>query len=48
MTDEEVDRLVELIAELNRRHALVVVEHDMQFIRRIAKHRHRLPPGRAC
>ena len=37
MTDEEVDRLVGLIAELNRRHALVVVEHDMQFIRRIAK-----------
>jgi branched-chain amino acid transport system ATP-binding protein len=37
MTDEEVDRLVGLIVELNRRHALVVVEHDMQFIRRIAK-----------
>ena len=34
---EEVDRLVGLIAELNRRHALVVVEHDMQFIRRIAR-----------
>ena len=37
MTDEEVDRLVDLIAELNQRHALVVVEHDMQFIRRIAR-----------
>ena len=37
MTDEEVDRLVELIKELNKRHALVVVEHDMQFIRRVAK-----------
>jgi branched-chain amino acid transport system ATP-binding protein/urea transport system ATP-binding protein len=37
MTDEEVDRLVGLIRELNRRHALVVVEHDMQFIRRVAK-----------
>lgn len=37
MTDEEVDRLVDLIGELNRSHALVVVEHDMQFIRRIAK-----------
>jgi branched-chain amino acid transport system ATP-binding protein/urea transport system ATP-binding protein len=37
MTDEEVDRLVGLIRELNERHALVVVEHDMQFIRRIAK-----------
>jgi ABC-type uncharacterized transport system ATPase subunit len=37
MTDEEVDRLVSLIRELNQRHALVVVEHDMQFIRRIAR-----------
>jgi branched-chain amino acid transport system ATP-binding protein len=37
MTDEEVDRLVVLIRELNRNHALVVVEHDMQFIRRVAK-----------
>jgi branched-chain amino acid transport system ATP-binding protein len=37
MTDEEVDRLVGLIRELNRRHTLVVVEHDMQFIRRVAK-----------
>jgi len=37
MTDEEVDRLVGLIAELNQRHALVVVEHDMQFIRSIAR-----------
>jgi branched-chain amino acid transport system ATP-binding protein/urea transport system ATP-binding protein len=36
MTDEEVDRLVGLIKALNVRHALVVVEHDMQFIRRIA------------
>ena len=37
MTDEEVDRLVGLICELNRRHAMVVIEHDMQFIRRVAK-----------
>ena len=37
MTDDEVDRLVGLIRELNQRHALVVVEHDMQFIRRIAR-----------
>ncbi len=37
MTDEEVDRLVGLIRELNRRHAMVVIEHDMQFIRRVAK-----------
>ncbi|HKU97177.1 MAG TPA: ATP-binding cassette domain-containing protein, partial [Vineibacter sp.] len=37
MTDDEVDRLVDLIKTLNQRHALVVVEHDMQFIRRVAK-----------
>jgi ABC-type uncharacterized transport system ATPase subunit len=37
MTDDEVDRLVELIAALNRRCAIIVVEHDMQFIRRIAR-----------
>ena len=37
MTGEEVDRLAELIAELNVRRALVVVEHDMQFIRKIAR-----------
>lgn len=36
MTDEEVDRLVAIIKELSVRHALVVVEHDMQFIRKIA------------
>ena len=37
MTDDEVDRLVELIGALNRRCAIIVVEHDMQFIRRIAR-----------
>ncbi|QSN64298.1 ABC transporter ATP-binding protein [Caballeronia sp. M1242] len=37
MSDLEVARTAELILEINRRHALVVVEHDMSFIRRIAK-----------
>ncbi len=37
MTDDEVDRLVTLIKQLNEDHAVVVVEHDMQFIRRVAK-----------
>ena len=37
MTHDEVLRTSELIRELNRTHALVVVEHDMQFIRMIAK-----------
>ena len=37
MSDAEVARTAELILEINRRHALVVVEHDMAFIRMIAK-----------
>ncbi|EHD20608.1 MULTISPECIES: ABC transporter ATP-binding protein [Brenneria] len=37
MTGEEVGRLAEIILEINRRHALVVVEHDMNFIRLIGK-----------
>jgi len=37
MTHEEVLRTSELIRMINRKQALVVVEHDMQFIRMIAK-----------
>lgn len=37
MSDAEVARTAELILEINRRHALIVVEHDMAFIRAIAK-----------
>ncbi len=37
MTHEEVHRTAELIREINRTHALIVVEHDMPFIRMIAK-----------
>lgn len=37
MSDAEVVRTAELILEINRQHALVVVEHDMSFIRMIAK-----------
>jgi ABC-type uncharacterized transport system ATPase subunit len=37
MTGEEVERAVELLRELNRTATLVVVEHDMHFIRRIAE-----------
>ncbi|HEX4171472.1 MAG TPA: ATP-binding cassette domain-containing protein [Acetobacteraceae bacterium] len=36
MNHTEVQRTAELIREINRTHALVVVEHDMQFIRMIA------------
>ncbi|MFL9925757.1 ATP-binding cassette domain-containing protein [Herbaspirillum lusitanum] len=37
MSDEEVVRTAELIREANRHCALIVVEHDMEFIRMIAK-----------
>ncbi len=36
MTHEEVIKTAELIREINRKHSLIVVEHDMQFIRMIA------------
>jgi branched-chain amino acid transport system ATP-binding protein len=37
MSDAEVAHTAELILDINRQHALVVVEHDMSFIRMIAK-----------
>jgi urea ABC transporter ATP-binding protein UrtD len=36
MTKDEVVRTAALIREMNTRHAVIVVEHDMQFIRMIA------------
>ena len=36
MTDQEVLRTVDLVREINKTKALIVVEHDMQFIRMIA------------
>jgi branched-chain amino acid transport system ATP-binding protein len=36
MTHDEVNRTVALIRDINRTKALIVVEHDMQFIRKIA------------
>jgi ABC-type uncharacterized transport system ATPase subunit len=37
MSSDETRRAADLIRELNREHAIVVVEHDMQFIRAIAR-----------
>ena len=37
MTHEEVQKTAELVREINRTKALIVVEDDMQFIRMIAK-----------
>jgi branched-chain amino acid transport system ATP-binding protein len=36
MTHDEVARTAELIREINRTHALIGVEHDMQFVKMIA------------
>ena len=36
MTDFETDRTAELFASLAGKHTLVVVEHDMEFVRKIA------------
>ena len=45
MTHEETARTAELIREINPTAALIVVEHDMQFIRMISQHGHGVPPG---
>ena len=37
MTREEVHKTAELVREINRSKALIVIEHDMQFVRMIAK-----------
>lgn len=36
MTAEEIARMAEIIGEINRDAAIIIVEHDMQFIRSIA------------
>ncbi len=35
LSSEETEKLAQIILELNRNHALIIVEHDMQFIRMI-------------
>lgn len=37
MTAEEVDRMAEIIVDLNQDSSIIIVEHDMQFIRSIAR-----------
>ena len=37
MTEDERGRTAELIREINRDHPMIVVEHDMSFIRTIAR-----------
>ena len=33
MTDEETERTAELFASLAGKHSVIVVEHDMEFVR---------------
>jgi branched-chain amino acid transport system ATP-binding protein/urea transport system ATP-binding protein len=37
MTDEETGHTAAIIREINQTRAIIVVEHDMEFIRQIAK-----------
>ncbi len=37
MTGKEIDGMITLIRDINKLAAIIVVEHDMQFIRRIAE-----------
>ncbi len=37
MTEDERSQTADLILEINREHPLIVVEHDMAFIRTIAR-----------
>jgi branched-chain amino acid transport system ATP-binding protein/urea transport system ATP-binding protein len=37
MAKDEVERMAGLIREINRDHTLIIVEHDMNFIRMIAR-----------
>jgi urea transport system ATP-binding protein len=37
MTPQEIERTAELLISLAGRHSLIVVEHDMEFVRSIAR-----------
>lgn len=38
MSDEETERTGELLLSLEGKHSLIVIEHDMEFVRQIASH----------
>jgi urea transport system ATP-binding protein len=37
MTDEETAKTADLLLSLEGKHSLVVIEHDMEFVRKIAR-----------
>jgi urea transport system ATP-binding protein len=46
MTHQETERTAELLTSLAGKHTVVVVEHDMEFVRRLARHVTVLHEGR--
>ncbi len=45
MTDEETAKTGELLLSLAGKHSIIVIEHDMVFVRQIATQGHRPAPG---
>jgi urea transport system ATP-binding protein len=39
MSDRETERTGELLLELSKEHGVIVIEHDMHFVRQIANNR---------
>ncbi len=37
MTDQETEKTGELLQSLTDKHSVIVIEHDMEFVRQIAK-----------
>ncbi|MCB1094915.1 MAG: ABC transporter ATP-binding protein, partial [Verrucomicrobiae bacterium] len=37
MSDEETERTGELLLSLEGKHSIIVIEHDMEFVRQIAR-----------
>jgi urea transport system ATP-binding protein len=37
MTDQETERTGQLLVSLSDRHSIIVIEHDMEFVRQIAR-----------
>ncbi|HEV2478906.1 MAG TPA: hypothetical protein VGS79_04555, partial [Puia sp.] len=37
LSDRETEKTGELLLELSRQHAVIVIEHDMHFVRQIAR-----------
>ena len=45
MTDEETEKTADLLRAIARDRAVLVIEHDMEFVRQHRAHGHRAPRG---